>query len=501
MANLRKLPLLALGGAAFASCYFQVFIYPRAPLMPWGDPLQFAENGKRILNGQLPYRDYSQFTLPGIDYFYALMLRVFGERAWIPSAAMVMLAVAVVVLTTLIAKRVIRGCSALIPGVLFIGLALPNALWATHQWFSTVAILGAVLTLMGRVTVSRAAIAGFLCGIAAFFTQPKGAAAGLALVLFFLLQARRTRCWADFWKRSAAACAAAAASVAAACSYAIKTAGISSFISSTIVFPLRYYPTQWQNTWRIYGTTITRSEGVSHLLACCFVLMIVPFAYLTLLGPDFRREDNETKDHLSLIALAGAALFAGVAGAPSILRLVTASPPAIICVAWWLQQERSKRIILYAAVAVALVLATIHPLREQQHAAWYLQTPTGRIAFLDRPRFIECEWVAHRVRARAPFFGNFPLSFILDLENPAPVNLFTLSDYTRPGEVKRTVSALERSHPSLLVLSPEMYEPAGTIMDVDHLAPFRSYLRANYHMVKEFSTGEQAWAENREPVR
>src|ERR1700758_329975 len=139
----RRAVALGLGGSAaaitFLFFYLQLFIFPHAAIVPWGDPVLFLENGRRILMGQLPYRDYLQFTTPGTDLFYALLLRIWGARAWIPNLLMVVLAAATVLLVTLITRRLVSGAAIQIPAFLLIGFVFPNSLYATHHWFSTLA--------------------------------------------------------------------------------------------------------------------------------------------------------------------------------------------------------------------------------------------------------------------------------------------------------------------------------------------------------------------------
>ena len=69
--------LLGIGGLALAFAYFLIDI--NFPIHQWiteGVPLLGAQE---ILAGRLPYRDFATYAPPGIFYFLALVLRVFGS--------------------------------------------------------------------------------------------------------------------------------------------------------------------------------------------------------------------------------------------------------------------------------------------------------------------------------------------------------------------------------------------------------------------------------------
>jgi len=84
---------------------------------------------------------------------------------------------------TLITPRIVRGLIVMLPALLLSGIVLIPSMDATHHWFSTIALLAAMLVLLDGTSLPRVIVAGGLCGVAGYFTQTKGAAvvAGLAL--------------------------------------------------------------------------------------------------------------------------------------------------------------------------------------------------------------------------------------------------------------------------------------------------------------------------------
>lgn len=486
-------------GLAFGCAYFQLFIFPAVPVAPWGDPVLFLENAKRILAGQLPYRDYLQFTTPGTELFYAALIRLSHARAWIPSLTMVILAALVALMITLIASRLFPGVGSLAPALLFVGFVLPNSLYATHHWFSTVAVLLAAFVLIKQTTMQRVLIVGLLCGVAGFFTQTKLIGAILTMALFLFIESAQSGFWREFWTRCSALCLSAATMFLLANLYFIRAAGLGRFVFCTIVFPLRYYPAEPYNTWRVYGVGFTSHPGVARLLGICFVHAVVPLTYLAWFL--YRRKHpalSETARRIELMmALVGIGMFLAIASSPSLLRLCTVSPPALI-LAGCILQERPARYVLRALTGAALALALAILILTQTRWHAVLNTPSGRIAFFNPDRLEEFYWVLARTTPRQSFFGNPHLSFAMELQNPTPVNFSTTSDFTRPSEVAAIVRGLDQSHAPLLILLPTEYAPQSNKSRSDAMEPFRSYLHAHYQLERRFATGDEAWVRFRQ---
>jgi hypothetical protein len=492
-------PALA-AALAFATSFLQVFILPDSPVAPWGDPVLFLENAKRILGGQLPYRDYLQFTTPGTELFYAALMRIGHPRAWISNLTMAVLAAITALIITSIAARLFSGASSLVPTLLFIGFVLPNSLYATHHWFSTVAVLAAAWVLLEEPTTPRVIIAGALCGTAGFFTQSTMIAGAIALVFFLLMQNRGVGDWRRFRTHCATLMLSAGTVFIAADLYFIRAAGIARFVFSTIVFPFRYYPSEPYNTWRIYGSAFTSHAGLARLAGIVFVHATVPFAYVAWFL--YRRKhpilDQTCRRTELLLVTTGIGMLASIVGAPSLLRLSAASAPAVILLATILHESGTGRHFLRLMTAASACLTVIVPCTVQTHWHALLVTPTGRIAFFDGNRYDEFRWTLQRTIPGQPFFGNPALSFALNLRNPTPVNLSTTSDFTRPSEVEQIVRGLDESKAPLLVLSPAEYVPEPGTGRSNHMEPFRIYLDSHYQLSRRFASGDEAWTRRKD---
>ena len=489
---------LALMGAAFAfsTCYFREFIFPNTPFLPWADAVGFLNNGTRIVAGRLPYRDYFAFLPPGTELTYAFLIREFGAHAWIPALMMVCLAAVTVLLMTLLAGQVIRGRAVILPGLLLVGFALPGAMDATHHWFSTVGVLAASLILLSGSTWPRIAAVGILCGIAACYTQNKGALAVLGFIVYltwkmYLEATSRSDCW----RKSVVLFGLSAAVFIAVNAYFIKASGLHRWLYCIIVFPLRYYPSVSLNSWRVYGHGLGGLRlGIIPFL---FIHAAVPLVYIFSLVAIYRgrkKEPGQPWNQLLLISVTGMAMFLAIASSPSWKRLSTVSPPAMILLVWFLSRPGRVRTgyrIGLATAAVILALAAAVRTQTRWHA--YLNLPVGRTALDDSGRYEEYGYMLGHTHPGQLFFGTPPVLFAFKLQNPAPIDVFVTAEYTRPEQVSATIQTLERFRVPMLMLNRQMYEQFVATSPSDHLDPLRAYLLQSYRLTKRFQADDELW--------
>lgn len=480
------------------SCYFRNFVHLNLPVLARNDQMAFVSDGFRMLSGQLIYRDFFQFVTPGTGLFYAFLFRCFGVWMWIPDLAMVLLAAATSILILMSAGVVLRGYYAVLPGLLFAGFALWGSIDATHHWYSTVLIMGAMLVLLKGSELRHIAVAGALCGLAASFTQSKGAAALAGFVVYLLCQSSPERTVRQkYWRQCLLLCAMAAIVFSAINGYFILTAGLKQWIYCMIVFPLRYYSSMASNDWRAPGLEfIYQIHGSIKWIAAPFIYLTVLLAPLIVLWKIRRRSgavDAESRNRLQLIAITGLALFLAVASSLSLKRISIASPPALILLAWLLS-EHSKaavaaaRILGVGSVAIALLL----PLRAQTKHWNYVDLPAGRVAIPD-PSVAEIyRWMAAHTRPGEAYFGAMSVAVPLRLFNPAPIDYLFPGEYTRPEQLVETVAAIEKFK-APLVTKEAMNIPAAYGQFRDSLQPFQDYLNRHYRLVKTFPNGDTAW--------
>jgi hypothetical protein len=501
MASSRPFQLSTISIAALVSlfnfgvCYFRSFVFPNIPLLPWGDAVGFLNNGNRIVAGRLPYRDYFAFLPPGMELTYALLIRGFGARSWIPNLMIACLAAAAAWLMTLVAAQLMRGAVIALPGLLLAGFVLPGSLDATHHWFSTIAVMAAVLVLLDGDSFPNIAAAGFLCGIAGWYTQTKGVAAVAGFVTYLILKSRQENMPAhDRWLKCILLSGLALAVFAVGNLYFIRAAGLNRWLYCLVVYPLRYYPSVQLNNWRVYGYGLKLGLSTIPFL---FVHLTVPLVYVICIVIMLRRSKNEpggAGNKIWLLVLAGLAMFLAVASSPGWKRLATSSPPAVILLTWLLNRSgRTMAKCKIGLAAVAIVIALAGAVRIQTRGTTFLNLPIGKTAFVDSARYEEYRYAMGRTCRGQFMFGPPPILFALQVQNPAPIDVFIPFEYTRPEQVTATIQALEVNKVPMLMLHPSMFTDPDSDPASDHLDPIRAYLAGSYRVTTTFKTGDELW--------
>ena len=151
----------------------------------------FVEQATRVLQGQLPYRDFDSLYTPGLLYVHATVVQLFGGSpiidvrlvGWV---ARVVLAVGLY----LLCRRVLRPWLALVPA-LFVLVALDRApaAWEPHPGWPSAALTIVAAWLFTRLPSTRGfrragllVAIGVLVGLVFGFKQNAGILLGLALV-------------------------------------------------------------------------------------------------------------------------------------------------------------------------------------------------------------------------------------------------------------------------------------------------------------------------------
>lgn len=146
------------------------------------------EGAQRILDGQLPYRDFFSFYTPGSFYLVAGLFRIFGDSFAVARFSIAIIGALFPVLTFALARR---GCSRGMAAFVALLTALAGGAYrflVLHNWYSTFLACLALYAVMRMLETHRpvwAFTAGSLCALTALFEQSKGAGLCLGLVLGF----------------------------------------------------------------------------------------------------------------------------------------------------------------------------------------------------------------------------------------------------------------------------------------------------------------------------
>src|SRR5262249_41871333 len=154
-----------------------------------GDEGRFLYEAKRLLDGDVPYRDFFDFITPGLLYLLALAFRIFGASiatAKITMAAVHGMTVGIIFLTC----RAVRVRLALAGAAALTHVALFQPPWSyvSPHWLATFVSLCLLLVVLAVPWDRRpagAAVLGAVAGLLILVLQHKGTqfAAGVCLLL------------------------------------------------------------------------------------------------------------------------------------------------------------------------------------------------------------------------------------------------------------------------------------------------------------------------------
>jgi hypothetical protein len=497
-----------LAAAGLACLYLQSFLLPSTPIYQ-GDTIPvYLLEARRMLAGQVIYRDFFEFTLPGLQTVYLLLFKLFGVRAWIPNATFLLLGLGLAGVAAVISKRLMVGRLVWLPSVLFLAFAFSTERDPTHHWYSTLAAMAAVALLLEERSSWRLAGAGALCGLSTLFTQNRGGAVVLGIALFLVWEYRAKK---QGWRRLLHAqfylWAGFLATTPPVLLYFVGRVGLQRFLYCILIFPLKYYPYYYWNTPAVYMAdppVFPFWLEVPALSVWLFMHLVQPLIYLLFLARYLRQakaRPGEPWERLMLLNMVGIFLFLGIAFSPNWFRLCSVSLPALILFVWFLKGPgRIPRLILNLVWVWATLTLLAQPIIVQTGTRAYLDAPVGRLAFLDSNRYAKYRWVLDRTRSGDFFFqaDDVDLYFPLGLRNPTEVSFVTPTPYTRPEQVRSVVEMLDKHRVRFVIWSAWLDVPREASPGRDPLGPLRAYLHAHYHAVKSFSDADlqQAWERN-----
>jgi len=499
--RLRRASLLTMIGlGSFFSCYSRTFVLPNTPILFWGDQLLYATNGARIIAGQTPYRDFFEFMPAGTDLLYAQLFRIFGVRLWVPNLLMALLGAAAILLATIAGEKILRGPFRVAPSLMGLGFGLYAGLDATHHWLSTVATLGAMTLLLRGTGWKQVGWAGVLCGVAASFTQSKGAAVTAGFVLYLLC--RSTSLTESLRARSfncLLLCGSALGAFLCFNGHFIVTLGLKEWCRWVILFPLRYYATMPGQTLSAPLIEFQSHHGLMRWAGAAFLYAAVPIAYMRFLWiwRKRARRDDQSWNPLLLVCITGMAMLFSIAPSLSLMRASAACFPATILLSWYLQ-GLSRRLGWIMPVFVAISAACVLSLGiGAQRAHWlYLDLPAGKTAIREPEKYELYRWLKEHTYPGEDYFGIAPISLPLNLQCPAPIQQPGPWQYYRPEHIARSIAVLETRRVPILVLRPSPGVGNTPSYDDTRLKELQKYIEMHYRLIRQFPTGDQAWERN-----
>jgi hypothetical protein len=472
----------------FLYFFFSLFVRFYIPILLSGDQVFFWSYAHRILHGEQPYRDFFQFTPPGVDIVFATLFRIFGERLWITNAVVLILGLALTYVCCKIAEQFLAPSSAVLATVLFAVPFYGGLLNATHHWFSVLTVLSAVLVLLKRRDRKAIVIAGVLLGVASFFTQTRGIFALVGIAIWLAIQNRRMRLqWKRLLSQLLLLVAPFAFALIALEMPFIVQAGFREVWSQQVTF-VRHH---------MVMHTLGLPPGahtLPYLVQYLFPYVLLPVIYPIALVVTARTDNTPANAKVQLLAIVGACLFVEVAFSPNFLRLYTVAMPALILLVWWTAQSR-WRTRLFQPLLWMFVLGTLATqLRAHSRTAYVvLDLPSGKAAVASTAAG-KITWTQqHTAEGDWIYQPAWPgVYFPMQLRNPAFLDEVTSNFITtEPEFIDRSICQIAIHRTQYVIWSKRLDLAPGA--PADQLLTLRSFVHNNYRLVRTFEDGDQAW--------
>jgi hypothetical protein len=467
--------------------YFNLFSLEGTPFLLGGDEQVFWMNALRMLRGELPYRDFFEFTPPGADLVYFGAFTLLGPRVWAPNVVQLILGITLSWLCFRIARSILKPAQAALTAALFITLDFGKWLDATHHWFSLLAVLASLAILMSGGSSTRVLISGALLGLASFFTQTRGVGAALGIAGFLLWDGFRTKApWRNRGERQLQLLFSFVLMWAILSSYFIFRVGISRLLYFQVTYVLHYVTDRSHN---LYPKVHDALGWPIYVLVCVGLPIVYAYslwrcrkAARDASPPDVRR--------IALLAFAGLGMFLEVAQSPNSLRVDSIAAPGMILSVWlmagWAGQMREYAPLRKFAPTLIWVGLICLGARQIWHRnverAVILDLPAGRTAMSARTSE-ELAWLARRTAPGEFFFQSSYQSLYLPLALRNPAFDF-LDRYTSPEFVDEDIRRLQATRVRYILWSP---------LDQPRFPKYEQFLVERYRRIWTFSDQDEIW--------
>ena len=157
--------------------------------LDWMDEGHIVYPSWRVAHGATPYVDFRQLYGPSVFYWNGALLRLFGDDLGVLRAGVLALKVAIVVLMTMLTRRVASPAATVAAtGVAIALYGMPawivNTPYAAH--YGVLLSFAALLVYLARRSTGAAFVAGLCFGVAATFKQTQGLFALASFVVFLV---------------------------------------------------------------------------------------------------------------------------------------------------------------------------------------------------------------------------------------------------------------------------------------------------------------------------
>lgn len=443
------------------------------------DEARHLDHAKRLLDGEVLYRDVFDITTPGWVLLMTATFAVFGTTLSVARivAAIIQgcIAVAIFAICRRLGVRRILAAPCACVGVVICDRIFSGA---TYNWLASLLSIALVLLcLIPTRAVRWAFVIGVDLGLLIAVHQNRGAMLAVGIGAFFMAQ--RVIDWlhgdvpprGTLWRQLLAIAGGGAMVLIPLLAAVIAKAGIDPVWDCLVMVPLMNYrpalTAPWGYSWG--GST-----------AGILVVRYVPFAIVPTaciaIALSWPRDKSEAARQHVLLTVLGAASLLSIAYFPDIVHLALIAPLFLSMLANLVERalnvlpQRTDR-ALGTAIGIAVLLfgsvrayETVREKRLRYHVPY--DSAFGRIDLPGQYQFLyytQLRELVDSIPGRILYVHPVAVytNLLVGARNPTRYDLVLAPVYTKPSQMREVIAALASKHVPYVLLSPRSRQLPG----------------------------------------
>ena len=181
--------VVVLAASYFYLSYFRDHFYRL-----YADEGYIIYGAKRILNGQILYKDFFQFYPPGDFYLLALIFKLFGYGFTVARETTIVIQSLITTLLFYLGYKAIKSWHAILLPFFVVRVGFLNFMQYSHYWSSMLFLFIALAFFLYYLEQNKNTflyLTGFFIGITGLFLQTTGAYAAVLFILVVILEKRK----------------------------------------------------------------------------------------------------------------------------------------------------------------------------------------------------------------------------------------------------------------------------------------------------------------------
>lgn len=458
----------------------------------------FLYEAKRVLDGQVFYRDIFDIITPGAMYVMAAAYALFGTTMTTARTTMAVLHGLIAVLSFAACRTLaVRRSIAAVVGLAQVAVWFPAFERAAPHWFGTFFCVSLLLFLLRRplINAPRALVAGLLAGALVLIQQQRGVAMLWAPAAVVLLDHRLLggpTGWRTLVRHLAAYAAGVALVVVPVMLTLVLLAGFEPIFGALVRYPLSNYRRINPLPWWAYGSHNPFFDAyVGPIVKYLSLFAVGSAAVRAVLQRRDRRSAAARRPLLVALVISLGALL-GIQYYAMFPYVALVAPVWIVLIGDFCETalahlEQRWRAAPIVAAALLAGLSLIFALRiekrsRERHAAWPYErdTPYGRMNF-SRKEDMALLDVLDRLTSEAPnrelfiYPWDSGLYLMTGTENPTRFQVM-IPQYSDPEHMQEVVDVLEARRVPLVI--------RGSLWLKKNEDPILPYLQQHYEQVK-----------------